>query len=441
MLIAIVLILQAFVCFKLYKNDSVHPILAISIIFNTGFWYFVPGFIALLIKSELIQHISLNLISNDYIVLYSLESVLYLCAIIIGVRLFKINVTNRKVVHSGDEQLSSSISMILIVGFIAILILHNLLLGDITYIEANKASNYDESRSYFLLELGQSLLLAAVIYIAVTVKNNNRILFFSSMAILVSVYYSVLGGSRIAFVLPVFIFIVRAAATTKWLSIRTFWVIIASLLFIMFIVLPLSSSIAELRIRGSLDYTEVFNKSNFENSTRAATIALFTKFNNTTTGLRLIDRYGAGSAGLEPYVGSALVFLPRAIFNERPVAGSVDGTISGTPSRLVPKSYLHASDSKNVGVSPLAISIWQMDWVFGSILILFSGIINLHILNYLLSRNKVIYKLLAVYTINISTFVGIFPSPDVVLKNLVFLCFVIGAINLANVRWKLPAKL
>ena len=130
MLIAIVLILQAFVCFKLYKNDSVHPILAISIIFNTGFWYFVPGFIALLIKSELIQHISLNLISNDYIVLYSLESVLYLCAIIIGVRLFKINVTNRKVVHSGDEQLSSSISMILIVGFIAILILHNLLLGD-----------------------------------------------------------------------------------------------------------------------------------------------------------------------------------------------------------------------------------------------------------------------------------------------------------------------
>jgi len=47
------------------------------------------------------------------------------------------------------------------------------------------------------------------------------------------------------------------------------------------------------------------------------------------------------------------------------------------------------------------------------------GILNFLLLNYLLMKKGVTYKILGIYAIKIPTFMGIFNSPDALLKNAV----------------------
>lgn len=428
--IAISLLIQTFVCFKLYKSHLFHPILTASIIFHTVLWYATPGFITLLIYSGLDDFYSSDNITDDYIALYSLESAIFLCAIVVGKRLIKSKVVKTR--QQYPDKLTPRFSMVLILGYITLIISNHFLYGGMTYQESNAAGLYDENRSFAFISVGYSLFLAAVIYVAVTVKNNYLVFSLSIFSLLADVSLNALGGSRIAFALLFFVFFVRTFSATKRLKVRKAWVIAITLVLVFTVVLPLSDTIGKSRSGESIEYANVVNESEFGINLSRTMINLFTKFNSISTGLELIDGYGAGSAGFTPYIGSALIFLPRAIFPGRPMAGSIDGTLYGTPARLVPRLYSEVSDASNVGVSPLAISVWQWGWFFGSILLLLSGILNLYILNYFLSGNNFIHHLLAIYTVSIPTFVGIFSSPDVFLKNLVFLYVAIVAMTLAK---------
>ena len=103
-----------------------------------------------------------------------------------------------------------------------------------------------------------------------------------------------------------------------------------SVVFVLAVVLPIASIIAKVRSDVSLNLIDVITEYEYKIDSSDATIGLFTKFNSVTNGVLLIDSYGVGNAGFAPYIGSALIFLPRVIFPGRPVAGSIDGTIYGT---------------------------------------------------------------------------------------------------------------
>jgi hypothetical protein len=224
-----------------------------------------------------------------------------------------------------------------------------------------------------------------------------------------------LGGSRIAMLLPVFVYLARLHYQSSNPATNFYRMVVVSVL-VLVTLLPTALLIGRVRGEGAISAQSI-------EDSRAQAVALadlaadvYTKFNSYSSGLDLIQGYGLGSAGLTPYVGSALVFLPRSLFPGRPVAGSVDGTIYGTPSRLVPQLF-GSSESMNVGVSPLAVSAWQFGPLAGSLALWLAGTTNLVLLQYLISRRGWIPRVLAVHAVGIPTFAGIFSSPDALLKN------------------------
>ena len=56
---------------------------------------------------------------------------------------------------------------------------------------------------------------------------------------------------------------------------------------------------------------------------------IVTKFDSFSTGAILVERMGAGRAGIQPYIGALLAMVPRAILPGKPIPGSFDGTIRG----------------------------------------------------------------------------------------------------------------
>src|SRR5262249_25666879 len=101
----------------------------------------------------------------------------------------------------------------------------------------------------------------------------------------------------------------------------------------------------------------------------------------------------------------------------------------------VPQLYTE-SYSSNVGVSPYAVSVWHFGWLLGGAILIVGGVFNILLLQYFFSRNEIIYKIFAVFLIKVSSFVGIFNSPDALLRNaseIAIMSFIVAFI-LKNVR-------
>ena len=137
-----------------------------------------------------------------------------------------------------------------------------------------------------------------------------------------------------------------------------------------------------------------------------------------SAGAALLAQEGMGNGGIAPYIGSALIFVPRFIWPSRPIAGSADGTIYGHPSRLVPGLLGVKSDSLNVGVSPLHIALWQLG-LAGGLLYVVTVWLYILFIDRLLGSAWVYSKIVGIYLLTIPTFHVLITSPDVIIKQVV----------------------
>lgn len=142
------------------------------------------------------------------------------------------------------------------------------------------------------------------------------------------------------------------------------------------------------------------------------------KFDSISAGAVLIDSYGSGVAGMRPYTGALLAFVPRRLMPSKPVPGSVDGTNRGMPSRLVAAATLAFDpDTGNVGVSPAAIAMWQFG-LFGLVPLVLLNVLQLRLINSLLLPRSIVTRTLAMFLIGVPTFIGVFSPADMLIMNL-----------------------
>jgi hypothetical protein len=222
---------------------------------------------------------------------------------------------------------------------------------------------------------------------------------------------------------------------------------LASFLFVWYIFLPVAQSMAKVRASGEINWAYVledafFNDDKSDLSPKDAlndsvVSTLFGKLDIFTGGSMLTSESGYGTAGLTPYIGAMLVVLPRPIYPSKPAAGTSDGTIFTHPSRLVPRSVGVDSDSLNIGVSPLHISLWHFG-ILGFPVFVLALLANFKFLDWLLTSKSFLNNALGLYTISIPTFAVVFPAPDVVLKNIILVCLFLAF--LAMLRLLNPAK-
>jgi hypothetical protein len=415
-LVVLSILLQCYVCLKLYKTNEIHGLLAISAIFYSMIWIVIPGIISFSIYFSILESkFPSNFISNEYIILYSLES-LFFATVLVASRYLLTKQPHKKILQV-DTQLSSRLLVIALLTFSFIIGIKYFLGANIEYLERNDVTLYDDKRVFVILYIVYELLKSVIIYGAIVFNSSRIITTLIWISLLVVASLDTISGSRISVLLPIFVFFCKIHYRSKSLWKLIFSAVIILVLAFAFL-MPIAVTISKYRGEGIIGKDIIESNRGVNISLGEMADELFSKFNSFSSGLYLIEGYGPGDAGIRPYIGSALVFLPRFIFPDRPVASSVDGTIYGTPSRLVPQLFMD-SKSKNVGVSPLAISVWQFDWFFGGGVLLIAGILNFLLLQYLLTRNNFAYKIIAIYTIKIPTFNGVFHSPDVLLKNAV----------------------
>ena len=136
-----------------------------------------------------------------------------------------------------------------------------------------------------------------------------------------------------------------------------------------------------------------------------------TKFDSVSAGAFLVKYVGVGVAGWRPYIGSFASIFPR-IMPSKPVPGSIDGTYSGHPSRLVPIINGNVSAASNIGVSPAAISIWQFGYR-GLIPLILGNIVYLYLANSRLLAPSLVSRSLGFFMLGMPAMTTVFSSPDV----------------------------
>jgi hypothetical protein len=141
-----------------------------------------------------------------------------------------------------------------------------------------------------------------------------------------------------------------------------------------------------------------------------------TKFNSFIPGTLLLEKQGIGTAGWQPYIGSLLALIPRPMLPDKPVPGSLNGLYSGHPSKMVAGFMGMSRSAGSVGVSPVALAVWQLG--FGGLLLLVCcNILNWYLINSLLLCPSLVHRALGLYLIGIPLLNTLFASPDVLLLN------------------------
>lgn len=424
-LMIISIIIQVFSCMQIFRNRVLHRVLSFSIIYYLILWITIPGLIAILLNLGIIQSTkysySASNISDDYIILYCIESIVFLCAAFGSIAIEKDKIS-KPIAPKIPDDISRNIIIFYLTFFF---IQYFFITAD--YLTTNDVTLYGQNNMTAIIGIVHGILTAIVTYIALTNKKDVLVKLAISALIIGSIGET-LKGSRIAVLTPIFIFFYRrysASFSLKNNDLKAGLVMLAMVAAL----LPFAKTIEG--IRGSEDSSLTSIRSNFDVNLDVSDAAMmvFTKFDSFSSGLRLIDGYGPGRAGLNPYIGSALVFLPRFLYPDRPVAGSMNDTIYGTPARLVPQLYDQYSDSMNVGVSPVAVSVWELGWFFGALAALIFGVANILIINFIFHTNSNFHKILAISIIGMPTFTGVFTSPDAILKNIVMLAIIISVSN------------
>jgi len=141
---------------------------------------------------------------------------------------------------------------------------------------------------------------------------------------------------------------------------------------------------------------------------------IYIKFDGISMGAYLVDRLGR--AGIKPYVGAALAIVPRIILPSKPTPGSIDGTLQGTPPRLIAVAIGMDPLVGNVGVSSAAMEMWHFGWL-GLIPLLLFNLFQWRMINSFLLTPSLVTRTLALYLIAIPSFAGLFTSGDIVVMN------------------------
>lgn len=414
-LLIVSIIFQIYFCVKIFKFKILNPILSILIPVYSIIWIIIPGLISTLIYLSIIEFSSnYVVITDDYVILYILESFVFLISINLGL----IYIKRKKYFLEAGLQFKKIHLYLIISGMIIIIINLYSQSESSTYLDRNDATLYGTMGGFSFSRAFQVVVYSFAIYALVNNVNDKLLLLLIFLAVTVASIIFVKMGSRIAMLLPLLIYFMRLKTQGKNINNLLKNIIIMTPL--LFILMNVSSLVSEIREQGfvSLSKKSIVTAKSI-NFTSIST-DLFTKFNSYSSGLDLIKEKGSGAAGFKPYIGSGLIFMPRFLFPKRPVAGSIDGTIWGTPARLAANARF-ISETYNVGVSPLAVTVWHFGWLMAPFILILFGAVNLIILQRVLKKKKLLYSVLGIGIINIPTLSGIFNSPDAILKNIVLI--------------------
>lgn len=416
-------LLNLFVLRFILKAKNINDILRWVIIFFLLMWVIAPGVSALFL--DIFNNEYSQILTPDFVEMYVLESCLMAAVILLHLKTSRIS--QSMVIPRVSHKLFYPLAAIYLTW-----VMITLLTQSTDYLANNDVSVQEGGVFLGSISLAYVLLGAFFSYCALTTKERVILLISFGLVVLATIQ-NVLTGARISLVWPLFILTSRFwQPLVGRISLLSLWwrLVLASIIVTFFILgMALSAAIGSSRATQSVatgggDFKLL--------DISSIVVNLYAKFNSIDTGVALINGYGAGSAGFAPYRGSLVFYIPRFIYPDKPIAGSIDDTYFGTPARLVPALVNSEDTINNVGVSPLAISIWHWGWVGGIVAFVVGGFVTLRLSSFLLN-GPLPLRLLAFYLIPVPGFLHVMPSPDVALKNVMFAGFMVIVLKIFGV--------
>ncbi len=420
------------IAYKILTSARVNRVLGISICLAQLIWYTVPAFLSVVAPTLLEGIFRIGRIPTDkFYMSYILET----AAASIALCLFYQFAVSRcpKSPTPVFERPVSPRAEFFFVSVCLLLLVHYAATMSFDYVVRNAVFVSQGREETFLLNQVLSALRKLLItYVLVIFIEQNRRIVISLYAFLVLAFFAgihVFAGARISLFLPVVALLIKSGKGCR-MNLRVTARGLVAFGAVALVTLPVLYGIQQSRqkaegAKGMLAHTDGFG-------TEIALRMLMSKLDSFSKGQVLVHEAGAGSAGGRPYIGSALVFLPRLVMPSRPVAGSTDGTYAGTPGRIVPRLQGRISDALNAGVSPVHIAIWHSGYILGFVSFVVATAAYLILLNQLLASDARFTRVIAVYMLAIPTFAGIFTSPDAVLRNCVMLFWLLVLAHVAK---------
>ena len=418
-------------CFFLFQSRVIDRMLVIALIFVIALWYFLPCIAVITLGYDILVSPSIAAAGIDgdaFFETYSLES--FALWIVVGILLSQKN--KCAILKSGKPCVKSPLLLerALILAFVIVLMI-DFVSASFDYLENNAASLYEaQSGSVFLIV--KQLLFSANIVIIVVKRRWTINSILSFLLVLVYAAIEIYGGARFFLLIPVVIlsfkFLSESNITFPIILFATF-----GLMFCLYVLVPIVMLIGQSRANGVLQISSIVNLKEIQLAQENVLKELFAKLNSYSTAAILTSHasssgIGMGAGGITPFLGSAVVFIPRYIWPERPVAGSMDGTIYGHPSRIVAYALL-GSDSSNVGVSPLHICFWEFGYA-GFPIFVISGVLFMKFINAILKKTSFYAKVVGVFLLNIPVFAFLLPSPDVMVMRTALACVSLAVFRL-----------
>lgn len=308
---------------------------------------------------------------------------------------------------------------------------------------AGTAAFGENSLLTFLAALGMVLVYAAL----VTPQSPSMPKWITGLLVVVVsfwVYAQLAEGSRMAMFMPVILFILYAAFN-RW-SRRRLWAFALMVGPILVVVMCIGTIAVQItRAQEANAFGGTKDIADLVVDTPGALSALGTAMGNNlvakldsfSSGALLLQVYGPGDAGFEPYAGALLAGVPRILYRNKPIPGSRDGTYAGHPGRLVAVLLGMDPDSGNTGVGMSSIAIWQLGYG-GLILLLVANVINLRVLNTLFLSTSALARATAFLLIAAPSLAGLLATPDVILMNLQRLILIVALFSFTV--WLLDKK-
>jgi hypothetical protein len=434
-------------------RKRVSPVLSVSLVFAFLLWYVAPLATLLIAPERVIPRM---IVPVDHFVR---QGVIETAAFLLALIGFAVSPLFRSIAggHLASHRLTwMQYATSVVAGALVFVVVHRSLLAitGSTYSEINSFSVLSEGSSAAakvgLLVFAEGVLLAFSYACAVTPLRRGKAINLLIWTWIVGGTFSVvLLGGRVALLAPVALLVMRlheqrTPASTLLAAYGALFVVTATIGVIATI--AIANARGEDRITVSeaeRQSKDVAESSVVHEKLWEAFDHVNLKFDSISSGALLIDRYRSGVAGMRPYTGALLAFVPRRVLPSKPVPGSIDGTIRGTPSRLVAEATLaYDPDTGNVGVSPAAIAMWQFG-LLGLVPLIILNVLQLRVINSLLLPPSIATRTLAMFLIGIPAFTGVFSPADLLIMNLERMLAVYAAATLVlfgarQLRRRLP---
>lgn len=408
---------------KAWRASYVSRILVGLLTLYFALWYFVPLCLNMLFWDKFPHH---SVPESDYLLIAALEVGAF-AAIIFAFLGWKTPI--RIIQRSNINRMSVTPTALIGVALATALLATYFYITDAygaNYLERNAFQTTEAGSSAFerlgpltmVTQAGLALLCAAIVKRTVPTLSK----WITAILIAVILFYNytqITGGSRIELLYPVIIFGLYAL-THKWSRpqvLKTLLIIgpiVAVAISFITVAIESTRTTSSDATEGVGELTSTIGASDLRD---LMVQSLVTKLDEFSPGAVLLGAFGPGNGGIKTYAGSVLGFLPRYFYSDKPVPGSWDGTYYGTPGRMVAAYSGSAADYGSTGIGVASIAAWQLGYV-NLLFLVFCNVINLRILNTLLTSPSTAAWAAALWSIDLPAMMGLIATPDAILMSL-----------------------